>query len=150
MSTTLRDTIFARLRALQPRADAHDLATRAALISASGAYVLAGERLIPVGNEQQMARARAESPEFCAAVAREHVASVSGGHPLDRVEARLQAMGTSLDEQFGAGPAPAAPRNAERAREALKSADPLTRARARLYLMGATHDDIPPFDPEAA
>ena len=150
--STLRDTIFARLRALKPRADAHDLATSAALIAASGAYIHDGQRLVPVGTAAQMAYARSESPELAAAVAREHVASVTSGNPLDRVEARLQAMGTSLDEQFGAGPAPAALRDAERARAALTSNDPIVRTRARLHLMGIRDDTIGGFDddPEAA
>lgn len=146
----LRDEIFAKLRALKPRADAHDLATSAALIAASGAYIHDGQRLVPVGTESQMARARAESPELAALIAKEHVGAVASDHPLDRVQARLQALGSSIEEQFGSGPAPAAPRDTDRARAALSSPDPITRARARMHLMGVRHDDIEPFDPEAA
>lgn len=146
-TNSLVDALFDKLRVLHPTRDHHDLLTSARIVAACRAYAHDGQRLVPTGTAAQMARARQEAPALVDLLAKEHIGAVTSKNPLDRVEARLNAMGTSIDEQFGSGGALVAPRGAERARAALSSKDPIVRTQARLYLLGATHDDIPPFEP---
>ena len=106
MTQILKSAILQRLQSLHPTAPAASIESRADALVESGAYVLTGTRLAPVGNRAALARAFAVDPAFVGALTRDHVAAASANSspeaaPLDRAAARLAAMGINLDDALG-------------------------------------------------
>ncbi|HKY39255.1 MAG TPA: hypothetical protein VJN18_25130 [Polyangiaceae bacterium] len=98
----LRDEILKRLRVAYPTSPPESLMSMAHGLIEVGAYNFDGSRLVPIGNRVAMTRAAQIAPSLARQITSEHVKACSSqssesAAPVDRVAARLQAMGIDFD-----------------------------------------------------